>query len=301
MYQHGGANLADLLRGGGRAVERHRGRELAAHRDREEIGDAAAPTKTGNAQLSRRQRVSLQEVGAVQHVLPQLALIEAALQLAAVVVVAGIAADRREPVRRQRQEALHREPAGDVLDVGVQPPVLVHHQHDGKRPFARGLHQVAAHLTGGAARRRVFHVAGLDALVREGNGLRLGVTRKQRLRHGEAGDAGHAQGSRPTQELTPADITMTVLVVEIEYLPIDSLSVHRSNPLRRLFGTARSPEFSARAAMSSMSAAVGGGKYPVRRRPPRNRRRRMCCTEDGVQMPRRRAPGTAHPQSPGCR
>ena len=47
---------------------------------------------------------------------------------AALVVVAGIAADRGEAVGRERHEVLEREPARDVFDVRVEPAVLVDDQ-----------------------------------------------------------------------------------------------------------------------------------------------------------------------------
>jgi hypothetical protein len=47
----------------------------------------------------------LEVLGAVDHVLAQLRLIEARLHRAPVVVVAGIPSDRREPVRGEREKA----------------------------------------------------------------------------------------------------------------------------------------------------------------------------------------------------
>ena len=150
---------------------------------------------------------------AVQHVGAQLALVEAGLQRAAVIVVAGIAADGKQAVGRQRQKPFGRGAARHVLDVGIEPAILVDHQHDGKRPVALGLHQVAAHGAGGAARRRVGHVAGLDALVGEGDRLGVRVTRQQRLRHGEAADR---HDSRLLQEGAAIDPPVAVFVIEID-------------------------------------------------------------------------------------
>ena len=105
------------------------------------------------------QRVRFQIARAVDHVGAQLALVEAGLQRAAVVVIARISADRRQPVGSKRQKPLGRDPAGHVLDVGIEPAVLVDHQDGGERPRSARLHQVSAHGAGGAARRRVGHVA----------------------------------------------------------------------------------------------------------------------------------------------
>ena len=83
---------------------------------------------------------------AVQHVGAQLRLVELGLHRAPVVVVARIAAERRQAVGREREEALHRRAPRHVLDVRIQAAVLVDHQHRRQRPVARRLHQVAAHL-----------------------------------------------------------------------------------------------------------------------------------------------------------
>jgi hypothetical protein len=56
----------------------------------------SAASKAGH--IAGRERVRLHEARAVEHVGEQLALVERRLQRAAVVVVAGIAADRGEPV-----------------------------------------------------------------------------------------------------------------------------------------------------------------------------------------------------------
>ena len=71
------------------------------------------------------------------HVLARLRLVERAEQLARLVLVAGIAAEREQRVGREGDEVLERQAAGDVLDVRVQPAVLVHDEH--ARQLAVGL------------------------------------------------------------------------------------------------------------------------------------------------------------------
>src|SRR3546814_15426234 len=58
----------------------------------------------------------------------QLRRVELALHGPAFVVAAGIAAERAQAVRTQRQISGLGGPPDDVLDVGVQAAVLVHHQ-----------------------------------------------------------------------------------------------------------------------------------------------------------------------------
>jgi hypothetical protein len=83
---------------GRRAIERHAGVQVAAHGDREEVDRATAPAEAGHAEVAVRELVRLENGRAVEHVGPQLGLVEGALQGAAVVVVAGVTANREEAV-----------------------------------------------------------------------------------------------------------------------------------------------------------------------------------------------------------
>ena len=206
-------------RGLGRgAVERHACGEVGAHGGRQEVGGPAAPAEAGGAELAGGERVGLQESRAVQHVGAQLGGIEAGLQRAAVVVVAGIAADREQAVGREGEEAVECCAPRHVLDVGVEAAVLVNHQHRGERARARGLHQIAAHGARGAARRRPGDVARLDLGIGEGNRLRVGVARKQRLRHGEPA---HGDGGGAREERAAVHAAVAILVVELEHAAVD--------------------------------------------------------------------------------
>ena len=153
----------------------------------------------------------LEKPGAVQHVGAQLALVETGLQRAAVVVIAGIAADREQAVRRQREKSLDCAAARHVLDVGVEAAVLVDHQDGGEGAVPGRLHEIAAHRARIAARRRIGDVGRLEAGVGEGNRLGLGVARHQGLRHCQAA---HRHGGGLLQERATIDAPMAVFVVE---------------------------------------------------------------------------------------
>jgi hypothetical protein len=127
--------------------------------------------------------------------------------------VRSLAAGREQPVRRQRDEALQRGAPRDVLDVGIEAAILVDHQHGGMLARHRRRHQIAAHRARIAARRRIGHVARLDARIGERHGLGLGVARQQRLRHGEPA---HRRGGGAHQEGAAVDRAVAVLVVEVE-------------------------------------------------------------------------------------
>src|SRR5690606_41996553 len=94
----------------------------------------AAPAETDGPQLAVRQLMRLQEPRAVDHVLPQLALIECCLHRASIVVVTGIASDRCQTVGRKRKEPGDRGAPRDVFDVRIEPAVFVNDEHRGKWP-----------------------------------------------------------------------------------------------------------------------------------------------------------------------
>ncbi len=167
---------------------------------------------------------------AVDHVLAQLGLIQAPLHGAAIVVVAWIAADRRQPVRRQRQVPFDRGASRHVLDVGVQSAVLVDDQHRRKRSLAGRPYQVAAHPPRCAAGRCIVHVVPFDARVGKRDGVRFGVARQQAASHGQGGHAADGQGRRVREERAPVDPPMAVVVVEIENALVDVVRFHRRAP-----------------------------------------------------------------------
>ena len=122
-------------------------------------------------------------------VLARLGLIELREHLAGLVFVAGIAAEREQRVRRERDEVVERQAARDVLDVRVQPAVLV--DDEDRRQLAGGLgrpHEVAAHLAV-ALRRVVLDVLHLDARVVGLDDLRLGELRAELIEQHRGGHA----------------------------------------------------------------------------------------------------------------
>ena len=97
---------------------------------------AAAVAEAHDADLARALGPALQDGGGGDEVLAGLGLVELGERLARLVLVAGIAAERRQRIGRERHEVVQREAARDVLDVRIQAAVLVHHQH--ARQLARG-------------------------------------------------------------------------------------------------------------------------------------------------------------------
>src|SRR5438445_7881086 len=99
-----------------------------------------------------------------------------------------------------------------VLDIGIQAPVLVHHQYTGKLACTRGgTNQVSAYAPI-ALWRRYGLVPGLDAAVVFGDLLRPGVTGAQALPYRRCRHAAGRELFRSIQEFTASDIAVNVTV-----------------------------------------------------------------------------------------
>ena len=199
---------------GAAPVERHAGLQVPAHRHRQAVHRSAAPAEPGRADLAGGQFVGFEELRAVQHVRLQLAAVETRLQFLAVVVIAGIAADRVQPVGGEGDKPFDRGAPGDVLDIGVEAAVLVDHEDGRERPVAGRLDQVAAHFARIAAGGIVGDVVRRHPRIRERDRLRVGVARQQGLRHGKPGHAAdQGQRRRPRQEFAALHAGVAVFVV----------------------------------------------------------------------------------------
>lgn len=120
-----------------------------------------------------------------------------------------------ERIRREGNEAVQREAAGDVFDVRIQTAVFMHHQHH--RQLALGVlgrGQIAAH--GAVAfRRRDLHEAGIQAFVvrRDQRRRKARAQRTEQTRRCNATDC-ITRGRR--QEIAPTDAAVHVLVEQFE-------------------------------------------------------------------------------------
>src|SRR5262249_48181235 len=98
------------------------------------------------------QFVRFQIARTVEYVGTQLALVQVGLEGPAIVIVARVAAYWRQPIWSKRQEACSRDPASHILNVRIEPAVLVDHEDGGVRSRSSRLHRVSTHGAGGAAR-----------------------------------------------------------------------------------------------------------------------------------------------------
>jgi hypothetical protein len=166
-------------------------------------GQAAHPARGGD------------EVGA------HLGLIELHEQRPRLVLVTRVAAPREQRVGREGDEAVERQAARDVLDVRVQAPVLVHHQHQRQRACGlRRPHQVTA-CRAMALRRGELDEGRPQPGVRGRHLLCRGEVRAQRGQH--RGGRTHAADMpcRAVQEASPVDQPVHVLVEQAQQLGVE--------------------------------------------------------------------------------
>ncbi len=107
----------------------------------------AAVAEADGAKLAGGVGTGAEVVGRGDEVLARLGLVQRREQLARLVLGARIPAKREQRVGRKGHVVVERDAARDVLDVRVQPAVLVHDQH--RRQLARRLgrpHEIPAHL-----------------------------------------------------------------------------------------------------------------------------------------------------------
>ncbi len=197
------------------SVEGHGGREFGnGHRGC--VADAATIAEADDANPAGRAFMRHQEIDGGEEIVHQLHRVDGLLQLAALVVVAGIAADACQPVGGQREVASLAKPPRDILDIGVEAAILVHDDHCGQ--LAGG---------GGGAGEQSVHVA---MTLRRGIGDPLGSDRGIVGRHllGEriigahlaqdrgGGQAAHGIFPGAVEKFALGDLAMRVEVIELE-------------------------------------------------------------------------------------
>ena len=179
-------------------------------------------------ELAGRIGTGAEVVGRGHEVLARLGLVQRREQLARLVLGARIPAKREQRVGRKGHVVVERDPPRDVLDVRVQPAVLVHDQH--RRQLARRLgrpHQIPAHLLV-ALGRRVLHVRRRQPRVVFGDLLRLGELRVQRVEHHRRGHAADGVLAGLVEEATAVERAVDVGVKQDQQFGIEiSRGLHR--------------------------------------------------------------------------
>ena len=223
------------------------------------------------ADLAVRPFVALQERHRRDGIGDRLRPVERADHLARLVLVLRRAAGRRQEIRRERQKAFERHAPRHVLDVRIEPAVLVHHDDRRQRPGGIGRpHQIAAHRLPFGARpgdRLGLHPR---IVLRDDRRARLvgGEHRRDRRR-------GRRRAGQPLQllhEIAAVERQMRVVVVELDHLLRDLWSDRwlRHVVHRRLLGFAMAVDLNAPtlAAPSGTKATVQSQLREISARSP---------------------------------
>ena len=195
--------------------------------DGELVGHAAAPAETDGADLAGGVAATAQMIGRRDEIADRGRRIEFRDELRRRGLGGRRAAGGRKQIGRQRHEALDRQTPGDVLDVTVEPAVLVDHDEGGQlRRRGRGLDQIGLDLAAlaGEGERR-----GNDARIRFGDDRRRRLARRD-----QRGDRGGRRGAagKPGQlvhEAAPVERQVGVLVIEADHFLRDLRRVHGSS------------------------------------------------------------------------
>src|SRR5207253_9216156 len=98
---------------------------------RHDVDNRPADATAHGADLARAFGTCLEVTGGGKHVFDTLGGVELAKKLPGLFVVAGIAADRRESVRREGDEIFYRQASRDILDIRTEAAILVNDDHAG--------------------------------------------------------------------------------------------------------------------------------------------------------------------------
>ena len=130
--------------------------------------------------------------------------------------IAGIAAERRERVRREGHEVGQRESSRDVLDVRVEATIFVDDDNAGQ--FARGVRGPRKISTHGsrALRRRVGQKFGLDASVVLGDLLAESKVRPQAFQHRRGGETADSILAGTIEKIAAVEPTVDITIEQLE-------------------------------------------------------------------------------------
>ncbi|MNP50754.1 hypothetical protein D3C76_1450370 [compost metagenome] len=128
------------------AVERHGGAQFRV-RHGCRVGDTAAITEPGDADFATGIGVFHHPLDGGEEVIHEFLRVDLFLKRTALVVVAGVAADRAQAIRGEGDEPGLGQAPRDVFDVRIEPTVFMHDHH--RRRLAGGFgraHQIGTNL-----------------------------------------------------------------------------------------------------------------------------------------------------------
>ena len=151
----------------------------------------------------------------------RLRLVERGERGTRLVFVAGIAAEREQRIRRKGHELGHGDPAGDVLNVGVQSPVLMDDQHAGELACRLGrLNQETPHLARTQG-RLILRISRLNTRIVLRHLLGERVVRAQHLQQSRPRQATDRETRCPLHKPAPVDAPMREVVIQIQQILVE--------------------------------------------------------------------------------
>ena len=158
-------DLCDVGRWRLGAIEWNAGTQSFAQTNGKRVHHAAAKAESDRAEFACALRVSFDPVCCGDEIFSSLRAIELAEHLGRLFFIAGIPADGRQCIRRERDEVRDSQTPRNIANVRIQAAILVHHQD--RRKLAGSVcrpHQIT--LSGRIAlRRRVAQVFSLNSGV----------------------------------------------------------------------------------------------------------------------------------------
>ena len=132
MQQQRSLDLGGVGGGGLSAVEGHGGGEVGAQAHGQRVDHAAAEAEADDADLAGAIGAAFQPARGGDEIFGHFGPVDLAEQFAALLFVAGIAADAGESVGREGHVAEVRQAAGDIFNIWIQAAVFVDHQNAGQ-------------------------------------------------------------------------------------------------------------------------------------------------------------------------
>ena len=133
--------------------------------------------------------------------------------VARLVLVGGRAAGGRQEIGRERDEAVERQAARDVLDMRIEAAVLVDHDHRPETRAGRRLGEISLHR---AALAGIAHGSRRDARIVGLHHGRLGARDLSSGNSGAAAAVPPAKARKPIEEDAPFERCVGVFVVELD-------------------------------------------------------------------------------------
>ncbi len=168
--------------------------------------------------------VRLEPLGGGQEVLGHFFAVTFGLHGAAFIIVAGVATQRSQGVRRQGQKSVDGQASRDVGDIRIQATVFVDHQHGGELAVTGRVGQQPLHLPC-PVWRRVGNRLRLDPGIIRLNLFGPGIVGCEVRDQGLDGQATHGERGHASEVFAAVDAAVSKIVIELQHSGIEVLGL----------------------------------------------------------------------------